>query len=62
MRRANALRALEATASMYKLGSAASAEAVTAQFTQLLETLNAAVLEGCTKRDYGDVFARYVQA
>lgn len=60
--RANALRALDATASMYKIGSAASAETITTQFTELLKTLNSAVLDSYTKRDYSDVFARYIQA
>lgn len=62
VRRSNALRALDATASMYKIGSAASAEVITTQFTELLKTLNSAVLDSSTKRDYSDVFARYIQA
>lgn len=60
--RANALRALDATASMYKIGTAATGEAVTAQFTELLKSLNAAMLVSYTKRDFSDTFGRYIQA
>jgi hypothetical protein len=60
--RDNAIRALDATASMYKIGSAESGEAISAQFNELLKTLNSAVLVSYTKRDFSDVFARYIQA
>jgi len=60
--RGNALRALDATASMYKIGTAASGEAVTAQFTELLKSLNSAMLVSYTKRDFSDTFGRYIQA
>ena len=60
--REHALRALDATASMHKLNTAASPAAVTAQFDALLEALNAAVLVRHTKRDFSDVFTRYLQA
>lgn len=60
--RANAVRALDATASMYKIGTAAQGEAITANYTELLKTLNSAILVSFTKRDFSDVFSRYIQA
>ncbi len=59
--RGNALRALDATASMYKVGSAASSDAITSQYNELLKTLNAAMLVTYTKKDFSDVFSRYIQ-
>lgn len=60
--RGNALRALDATASMYKIGTAASGDVVTTQFNELLKSLNSAMLVSYTKRDFSDVFAKYIQA
>ncbi|HSV45592.1 MAG TPA: PH domain-containing protein [Ramlibacter sp.] len=60
--RDNAIRALDATASMYKIGSAESGEAISAQFNDLLKSLNSAVLVSYTKRDFSDVFSKYIQA
>ena len=40
----------------------ASPEAVSAQFQDLLKALNTAVLVSYTKRDFGDVFAKYIHA
>ena len=60
--RDHARLALDATASMFKVGAVASPEVVSAQFTELLKQLNTAVLVHHTKRDFGDVFARYIHA
>lgn len=60
--RDNAMHALGATASMYKIGSAASAETITAQFNELLKNLNSVMLVSYTKRDFSDVFAKYIHA
>jgi hypothetical protein len=59
--RQNAVRVLDATASMYKINAAGS-EAITGQYTELLKTLNSAMLVSYTKRDFSDVFAKYIQA
>lgn len=60
--RANAVRVLDATASMYKLGGPVPADAITASYTELLKTLNSAMLVSFTKRDFSDVFTKYIQA
>ncbi len=60
--RENALRALDATASMYKITAAAPGETVVAQFNELLKGVNSAVLVSYMKRDFSDVFAKYIQA
>lgn len=60
MARDNAMHALNALASMYKIGSVQSAEAVTQHYTALLDSLNATVLERFTRRDFGPVFERYI--
>ncbi len=57
--RDNALRALDATASMHKL-NAVPAGGVAGQFGELLAAVNAAMLETHTKRDFADVFSKYI--
>lgn len=59
--RGNALRALDATASMYKINTAGSGDVVTSQFSELLKSLNAAMLVTYTKKDFSDVFSKYIQ-
>jgi hypothetical protein len=58
--RGNALRALEATASVHKLNIAPDGGSLTTQFNALLAALNTAVLDTHTKRDFSDVFTKYI--
>jgi hypothetical protein len=58
--RDNALRALEATASMHKLNAAPVGSSVVGQYGELLAALNTAMLDTHTKRDFSDVFVRYI--
>jgi hypothetical protein len=58
--RDNALRALEATASMHKLNAAAPGSSVVGQYGELLAALNTAMLDTHTKRDFSDVFVKYI--
>ncbi|MBB3221085.1 PH domain-containing protein [Pseudoduganella umbonata] len=58
--RDNALRALEATASVHKLNIAPDGGSLTTQFNALLAALNTAVLDTHTRRDFSDVFAKYI--
>lgn len=60
--RDNALRALEATASVHKLNIAPDGGSLTSQFNALLAALNTAVLDTHTKRDFSDVFAKYIHS
>ncbi len=60
--RANAVRALDAVAGMYKLNAAGAEDAIVKQYTALLDSLNAAVLDRFGGRDYTSVFEKYIQA
>jgi hypothetical protein len=58
--RDNALRALDATASVHKLNIAPDAGGLVSQYGQLLAALNTAMFDTHTKRDFSDVFAKYI--
>jgi hypothetical protein len=58
--RDNALRALEATASVHKLNIASAEGGLAAHYGELLSALNTAMLDTHTKRDFSDVFAKYI--
>lgn len=58
--RENALRTLDATASVHKLNIAPGAGGLVTQFEELLGALNKAMLETHTKRDFSDVFSKYI--
>ena len=58
--RENALRTLDATASVHKLNIAPGEGGLVAQFGELLKALNTAMLETHTKRDFTDVFTKYI--
>jgi Bacterial PH domain len=60
--RNNALKALDATASMYKISNAASSEVITTQFNDILRNLNSIILVNYTKRDFSDVFSKYISS
>ncbi|WP_137174997.1 PH domain-containing protein [Massilia sp. HP4] len=58
--RDNALRTLDATASVHKLNIAPGAGSLVSQYGELLEALNTAMLDTHTRRDFSDVFAKYI--
>ncbi len=58
--RDNALRALDATASVHKLNIAPGSGSLVSQYGELLDALNSAMLDKHTKRDFGDVFTKYI--
>jgi hypothetical protein len=58
--RDNALRTLDATASVHKLNIAPGAGSLVSQFEELLAALNKAMFDTHTKRDFSDVFAKYI--
>lgn len=58
--RDNALRTLDATASVHKLNIAPGTGSLVSQFGELLGALNTAMLDTHTKRDFSDVFAKYI--
>jgi hypothetical protein len=45
---------------MYKIGSATSNEAVIALYNELLKNVNQVTLVSYTKRDYNDVFTKFI--
>lgn len=58
--RDNALRALEATAAVHKLNVALGEGGLVALYGDLLAALNTAMFDTHTKRDFSDVFAKYI--
>jgi hypothetical protein len=60
--RANAMRTLDAVATMYKLNAAGADDAIVKQYNGLLDNLNATVLDRFAGRDYSAVFEKYIQA
>lgn len=58
--RDNALRALDATASVHKLNVAPGENGLVGVYGNLLEALNTAMFETHLKRDFSDVFTKYI--
>jgi len=58
--RANALPALEAAAGAFKINSLSSEDALVRQFQGVLTTLNRAILDTHTMRDFTAVFEKYI--
>lgn len=58
--RANALRALDAIASVHKLNLAPGEGGLVVQYGELLQALNTAMFDTHTKRDFSDVFTKYI--
>ncbi|MET0983200.1 MAG: PH domain-containing protein [Telluria sp.] len=58
--RENALRALDATASVHKLNVAPGENGLVGLYGDLLAALNTAMFETHTKRDFSDVFTKYI--
>ncbi|QYF95224.1 PH domain-containing protein [Massilia sp. PAMC28688] len=58
--RNNALRALDAVASVHKLNLAPGEGGLVTQYSELLKALNTAMFDTHTKRDFSDVFTKYI--
>ena len=58
--RDNALRALDATASVHKLNVAPGENGLVGLYGDLLAALNTAMFDTHTKRDFSDVFTKYI--
>ncbi len=58
--RDNALRALDATASVHKLNVAPGENGLVGLYGDLLAALNSAMFDTHTKRDFSDVFSKYI--
>lgn len=60
--RQNALRVLDVTASMYRINQVESGERVVGYFNALLDNLNDAMLERHKRRDFSEVFSKYIRS
>lgn len=60
--RQNALRVLDVTASMYRINQVESGERVVGYFNALLDNLNDAMLERHKRRDFSEVFNKYIRS
>ena len=60
--RDNALRTLDATASVHKLNVAPGESGLVGVYGDLLSALNTAMFDTHTKRDYSDVFSKYIHS
>jgi len=58
--RDNALRALDATAAVHKLNVAPGENGLVGLYGDLLAALNTAMFDTHTKRDFSDVFTKYI--
>jgi Bacterial PH domain len=59
--RNNAMHCLNALASMYKIGTVDSEETIVKHYNAIFVNLNATILERCTKRDFSNIFEKYVR-
>jgi hypothetical protein len=59
--RANAARTLDAIASIYKVNTVGSDDAIVRQYNALLDNLNSTVLDRFGGRDYSAVYEKYIK-
>jgi hypothetical protein len=59
--RNNAIVCLNAISSMYKIGTIESEDALVKHYNALLNNLNATILDKYTKRDFSNVFEKYIR-
>lgn len=60
--RENAVRCLDALASLHKVTAVESDAALISRYNALLDNLNTTVLERFTKRDFSDVFEKFIRS
>lgn len=60
--RVNAVRCLDAVASMYKINAAGSEEMIVKHYNALLDNFNVTMLDRHAGRDFSHVFERYIRA
>jgi Bacterial PH domain/YvbH-like oligomerisation region len=59
--RDNAVLCLQAVSSMYKLNNVESEETIVKHYNAMLTNLNATMLERYTKRDFSNIFEKYIK-
>ena len=57
----NAYHCIELLKSMYKIGNVESEEAIVKHFNAVFVNLNATILDRCNKRNFSDVFEKYIR-
>jgi Bacterial PH domain len=60
--RENAVLCLQSLSTMYKIDKIESEETIVRQYNALLTNLNATMLERYTKRDFSNIFEKYIKA
>lgn len=60
--RNNATQCLEVLASMYKISTLESEDAIVKHYNAMLLNYNATILERYTKRDFSNIFEKYIRA
>lgn len=60
--RDNAILCLESISSMYKIDKVESEETIVRHYNAILTNLNATMLERYTKRDFSNIFEKYIKA
>jgi Bacterial PH domain len=60
--RNNAVECLNAIASMYKISNVESEEAIVKHYNAMLVNFNATILERYAKRDFSNIFEKYIRA
>ncbi|MFB2979912.1 PH domain-containing protein [Microseira sp. BLCC-F43] len=58
----NAYHSLELLKSMYKIGNVESEEEIVKHFNAAFSSLNVTILDRCNKRNFSDVFEKYIRA
>jgi hypothetical protein len=59
--RENAIRCLQSISSMYKIDNIESEETIVRHYNAMLTNLNATMLERYTKRDFSNIFEKYIR-
>ncbi|AFY96002.1 PH domain-containing protein [Chamaesiphon minutus] len=59
--RDNAVLCLQAVSSMYKLNNVESEDTIVKHYNSMLTNLNATMLERYTKRDFSNIFEKYIK-
>jgi hypothetical protein len=59
--RANAILCLQSMSSMYKIDKIESEETIVRHYNAILTNLNATMLERYTKRDFSNIFEKYIR-
>lgn len=59
--RNNAFQSLEVLKSMYKIHTIDSEETIVKHYNAIFANLNATILERCTRRDFSNIFEKYIR-